>query len=136
VTAPAQELARVADALRTDEWLVMRIQGDSVEGEKITKTVALPMGEGANGRERIRDAGVTLAGTAKEPLIANVKFGSRAKKLGIEQGYKIIELKLPNRERPSPYWVFIPAALLAAFIWFLQRGRVRKSQGRATRISG
>jgi len=128
VTAPAQELAKVADSLRTDEWLVMRIQGDSVEGEKISKTVALPMGEGANGRERIRDAGVTLAGTANEPLIANVKFGSRAKKLGIEQGYKVIELKLPNRERPSPYWVFIPAALLAAFIWFLQRARVQRSQ--------
>jgi len=124
-TAPAQELARIADGLRTDEWLVMRIQGESVEGEKITKTVALPMGEGANGRERIRDAGVTLAGTADEPLIANVKFGSRARKLGIEQGYKIVELKLPNRERPSPYWVFIPAVLLVAFIWFLQRARAR-----------
>ncbi len=124
-TAPAQELARIADGLRTDEWLVLRIQGESVEGEKITKTVALPMGEGANGRERIRDAGVTLAGTADEPLIANVKFGSRARKLGIEQGYKIVELKLPNRERPSPYWVFIPAVLLVAFIWFLQRARAR-----------
>ena len=125
--APAQELIKIADSLRTDEWLVLRIQGDSVEGEKVTKTVALPMGEGANGRERIRNAGVTLAGTAKEPLIANVKFGSRARKLGIEQGYKIVELKLPNRERPSPYWVFILAVLLAAFIWFLQKSRVRRA---------
>ncbi len=128
VTAPAQELIKVADTLRTDEWLVMRIQGDSVEGEKITKTVALPMGEGANGSERIRNAGVMLAGTANVPLIANVKFGSRARKLGIEQGYRIVELKLPNRERPSSYWVFIPAALLAAFIWFLQRTRAQRPQ--------
>jgi hypothetical protein len=124
--APAQELIKVADGLRTDEWLVMRIQGDSVEGEKITKTVALPMGEGANGRERIRNAGVTLAGTPEVPLIANVKFGSRARKLGIEQGYRIVELKLPNRGRPSSYWVFIPAALLTAFIWFLQRRRAQR----------
>ena len=126
VTASAQELTKVADTLYTDEWLVVRVQGDSVEGEKITKTVALPMGEGANGRERIRNAGVTLAGTPESPLIANVKFGSRARKLGIEQGYRIVELKLPNRERPSSYWVFIPAALLAAFIWFLQRTRAQR----------
>jgi hypothetical protein len=55
-----------------------------------------------------------------------VKFGSRARKLGIEQGYRIVELKLPNQERPSSYWVFIPAALLAAFIWFLQRTRAQR----------
>jgi TRAP transporter 4TM/12TM fusion protein len=126
VTAPAHELTKVADTLRTDEWLVVRIRGDSVEGEKIMKTVALPMGEGANGRERIRNAGVTLAGTPEVPLIANVKFGSRARKLGIEQGYKIVELKLPNQERPSSYWVFIPAAWLTAFIWFLQLGRAQR----------
>jgi hypothetical protein len=125
VLAPAQELYKVADGLRTDEWLVVSIVGESIEGEKIRKTVALPMGEGANGRERIRNSGVTLAGSAQEPLIANVKFGSRARKLGVEQGYRIVELKLPNRERPSPYWVFIPAALLAGLVWFLQRARAQ-----------
>jgi hypothetical protein len=104
----------------------MVIAGESIEGDKIRKTVALPMGEGANGRERIRNAGVTLAGTAKDPLIANVKFGSRARKLGVEQGYRIVELKLPNRERPSPYWVFLPAGLLVAFTWILQGIRARR----------
>ncbi len=56
--------------------------------------------------------------------VAAVKFGSRARKLGVEEGFKILGLRLPNRERPSPYWVFIPAALLAAAIWFVQRARV------------
>ena len=45
--------------------------------------------------------------------MAQVKFGSRAQKLGVEQGYKIVELKLPNPARPSQHWVFIPAAALA-----------------------
>jgi TRAP transporter 4TM/12TM fusion protein len=126
VTAPAQELFKIANGLKTDEWLVMTIAGESMEGEKIRKTVALPMGEGASGHERIRNGGVTIAGSATQPLIANVKFGSRARKLGIEQGYRIVELKLPNRERPSPYWVFLPAGLLVAFIWMMQGMRARR----------
>ncbi|MEJ7670753.1 MAG: TRAP transporter permease [Casimicrobiaceae bacterium] len=123
MTAPAQDIYKAADTLEKDEWLVLGIKGESIEGEALTKTVALPMGEGTNGRERIRNAGVTVAQLGDELQIANVKFGSRARKLGIEQGYVISEIKLPNPNRPSAYWVFIPAALLAAFIWFLQRMR-------------
>ena len=60
------------------------------------KTVAIPMGEGKDGREKIRNAGVTLATLGNELTIADVKFGSRASKLGVERGFKIVELKLPN----------------------------------------
>ncbi|MGI8895312.1 MAG: DUF3394 domain-containing protein, partial [Casimicrobiaceae bacterium] len=123
VSAPAQDIYTAADTLEKDEWLVLGIKGESIEGAALTKTVALPMGEGANGRERIRNAGVTVAQLGNELQIANVKFGSRARKLGIEQGYVISEIKLPNPDRPSAHWVFIPAALLAALIWFLQRMR-------------
>ena len=55
--------------------------------------------------------------------ISDVKFGSRARKLGIEQGYKILAIKLPNRQRPSQNWVFLPAGLLVALIWFMQASR-------------
>ena len=59
--------------------------------------------------------------------MAQVKFGSRARKLGLEQGYKIVELKLPNPARPSQHWVFIPAAALAILVWWLQGLRVRRN---------
>ena len=72
------------------------------------------MGQGANGRERLRDGGVTLSQLGTDLEVAAVKFGSRARKLGVEQGYKIVELKLPNPARPSQHWVFIPAALLGS----------------------
>ena len=90
----------------------------------MTKTVALPMGEGANGRERLRNGGVTLSQLGGDIEVANVKFGSRARKLGVEQGYKIVELKLPNPERPSQHWVLLPSALLAALVWWLQGRRI------------
>ena len=127
VAAPAGEIYEAADALEKDEWVVMKIQGTNVEGDEITKTVALPMGEGANGRERIRNAGVTLVGAGNELEISDVKFGSRARKLGVERGYKILAIELPNRNRPSQHWVFIPAALLVACIWFLQGDRTRRA---------
>jgi hypothetical protein len=108
---------------------VVSTKGQSIEGEDVKKTVAIPMGEGKDGREKIRNAGVTLATLANELTIADVKFGSRARKLGVERGFKIVELKVPNPERPSHNWVFIPATLVAALVWFLQ-GRRRKRHER------
>jgi TRAP transporter 4TM/12TM fusion protein len=127
VSAPATDIYKVADGLAEDEWLVVGIAGQNLDGEHQTKTVAIPMGKGANGREKLRDAGVTLSQLGNEIEVAQVKFGSRAKKLGVEQGYKIQELKLPNPARPSQHWVFVPAVLLAALVWGMQgrRGRSR-----------
>jgi len=126
ISAPATEIFAQADKLAEDEWLVIAIAGTNVEGEAITKTVALPMGKGNNGRERLRDGGVTITQLGNEVEIANVKFGSRARKLGVEQGFKIQQLQLPNPARPSPHWVLLPAAALALLVWWLQgRRRLR-----------
>jgi TRAP transporter 4TM/12TM fusion protein len=127
LAVPASQIYQVADRLQPDEWLVVRIAGQSIEGEEVKKTVALPMGEGANGREKIRAGGVTFAGLGPNLVIANVKFGSRAKKLGVEQGFKIVDVQLPNEARPSPFWVFIPAGLLAWLIWVMQGFRARRA---------
>ena len=124
MNAPAGDIYKVADGLSEDEWLVVGIAGQDLDGQPLIKTVAIPMGQGANGRERLRNAGVTLSQLGSDIEVAAVKFGSRAKKLGVEQGYKIVELKLPNPARPSHYWVFIPAALIAALVWWMQRRRV------------
>jgi TRAP transporter 4TM/12TM fusion protein len=126
VSAPAADIYKVADTLQKDEWLVVGIAGEDLSGEKLTKTVALPMGEGDNGRARLRDGGVTLSQLGTDLEVAAVKFGSRAKKLGVEQGYKIVELKLPNPARPSQHWVFIPAALLGWAVWWMQGRRLRR----------
>ena len=128
VSAPASDIYKVADGLRADDWLVVGIAGQDLDGEPLTKTVALPMGEGATGRERLRDGGVTLSQLGTDLEVAAVKFGSRAKKLGVEQGYKLVELKLPNPARPSTHWVFIPAALLAWLVWWLQGLRLRRGR--------
>ena len=134
VSAPATDLYRVADGLQEDEWLVVGIAGTDLDGDPQTKTVAIPMGAGSNGRERLRNAGVTLSQLGADLEVAAVKFGSKAKKLGLEQGYKIAELKLPNPQRPSQNWVFIPAALLAWAVWWWQGRRVVRQPLRQTTL--
>jgi TRAP transporter 4TM/12TM fusion protein len=125
VSAPATEIYRVADGLAPDQVLVLGIKGENIEGDEVRKVVALPMGQGKDGRERIRNAGVTLVSQGDEIQIAAVKFGSLARKRGIDQGYTIAELKLPNPARPSPYWVFIPGALVVLAVWWRQGLRQR-----------
>ena len=124
VSAPAADIYKVADQLQPDEWVVVTIAGENLEGRQLTKTVALPLGEGATGRERLRSGGVTLSQLGNELEVANVKFGSRARKLGVEQGYKVSALRLPNPERPSQHWVLFPTALLVGLIWWLQGRRL------------
>jgi len=133
VDAPVSQLFAEADKLDDDDWLVLRIAGENIEGKAITKTVALPMGKGKTGRERIRAGGVTLVALGNEMQVADVKFGSRARKLGVEQGYKVVGIQLDNPDRPSDFWVFIPALLIAALVWFLQGLRLRPpARGSAT----
>jgi hypothetical protein len=83
------------------------------------------MGSGSDGRERIRSAGVTLV-QGETVQVANVRFGSLARKLGVSAGYTIEELKLPNPRRPAPYWGFIPAIVVALAVWLWQSRRARR----------
>ena len=59
-----------------------------------------------------------------------VKFGSRAKKSGFEQGFKVAAIKVPN-DRPSEHWVYLPALALVVFVYFLQRARMRPRRAHA-----
>ena len=57
--------ARVYDIARdtpSGDRIVLVIKGTTIEGDEVTKTVAMDLGEkGADGRKRLADAGLTLA---------------------------------------------------------------------------
>jgi TRAP transporter 4TM/12TM fusion protein len=120
---PAKEVFKVAGELPQNDRLVLVIEGTNVEGEDVKKTVAVqltsPPGEG---RKRLADAGLTISALGPEVRVSAVKFGSRAKKSGFEQGFKVGSVKVPT-DRPSEHWVYIPALALVALVWFLQRNR-------------
>jgi TRAP transporter 4TM/12TM fusion protein len=119
---PAKEIFRVAGELPEDDRLVLVIEGTNVEGEDVRKTVAVQLGKPGDGRKRLADAGLTISALGPEVRVSAVKFGSRAKKSGFEQGFKVAAVKVPS-DRPSEHWVYIPALALIAVVWFLQRAR-------------
>jgi len=121
---PAQEIYKVAKDLDEDDRLVLVIEGTNVEGEDVRKTVAVQVGKPGDGRKRLAEAGLTVQVLGSEVRTTGVKFGSRAKKSGFEQGWKILAIKVPT-DRPSEHWVYIPALALLALVWFLQRARAR-----------
>jgi len=126
---PAKEIFAIARSLPAGDRLVLVIEGTNVEGADVKKTVAVQLGKAGEGRQRLTEAGLTLLGLGDEVRIAIVKFGSRAKKSGFEQGWKVSAIKVPT-DRPSEHWVYIPGLALAVLVWFLQRARMlRKAIG-------
>ncbi|MEX2197656.1 MAG: TRAP transporter permease [Burkholderiales bacterium] len=125
---PAKEIFRVAGDLADKERLVLVIKGTNIEGEDVRKTVAVQLAEAGDGRKRLAASGLTISAFGDDVRVAAVRFGSRAKKSGFEQGFEVAAVKVAT-DRPSEHWVYIPALALIAFVYFLQRRRaaVRES---------
>ena len=121
---PATKAAEVAKSLPEGGRLVMVIKGTTIEGDDVTKTVAVRLGAaGDDGRKRLAEAGLTLAALGDSTQISGVKFGSRAKKSGFEQGWEISRIEVPS-ERPTPHWFYLPAFALIAVVWWAQGRRL------------
>jgi len=125
--APAQEIFKLAGALAENDRLVLLIEGTSIEGEAVRKTVAVQLAAPGEGRKRLAEAGLTVSAFGSQVRIAAVRFGSRAKKSGFEQGFRVAAIRVPT-ERPSEHWVYIPALALVALVWFLQHARLRSAR--------
>ncbi len=122
--APAKDIVRVAQSLGENQRLVMVIAGMTLEGEDVRKTVAVRLGEPGDGRKRLAEAGLTVMVLGDDVRVAAVRFGSRARKSGFEQGWQIDSLKVPA-DRPSQHWIYLPALLLVAVVFFAQGWRRR-----------
>ena len=106
--------------------IVMVIKGTSIEGDDVRKTVAVRLGpKGDDGRKRLTEAGLTLTQLGDAVQISAVKFGSRAKKSGFEQGFDVDRIEVPSG-RPSAHWFYLPALLLIAIVWWAQGRRLQK----------
>jgi len=118
------KLFDVAKDLPEGGRLVLRIKGTTIEGDDVAKTVAVRLGaKGEDGRKRLAEAGLTISGTGDAMLISSVKFGSRAKKSGFEQGWDVERVEVPSG-RATPHWFYLPAFALVAFVWWWQGRRM------------
>jgi hypothetical protein len=123
-TKPGKEIHAVAGQLPQGYPLVLEITGTNVEGEDVKKTVSVNMGKPADARARLNEAGLMVSSLGDEVRIANVRFGSRAKRAGFEQGWKVTAVKVDS-DAPSQHWMYIPALAIIAFVFFNQRRRMK-----------
>ena len=110
-----------------DARLVFVIRGMNLEGENITKTLALNLGSnGDEGRKRLSSAGIQLMSLGGQSQISAVRFGSQAQKAGFEQGWEVVSIMVPA-ERPTPHWFYLPACILILIVWFTQGFRMQRT---------
>jgi TRAP transporter 4TM/12TM fusion protein len=120
--APTEFKAKVA-AAPDNAQLRLFISGVNLEGKDISKGVLLPLGpQRESPDERLRGIGLSVVSLGEMLQIAQVRFGSVAEKLGIEQGFEITAIERPV-SRPAKEWVFIPALLLLGLVAWAQRRR-------------
>lgn len=118
----ASRITQLATAAPDESSLRLRIEGTSLEGKDVKKTVLLPLGKEGDGAQRMKRAGLTLAVLGDRVDVLAVGLKSPAAKAGIEQGFHVKGIEV-EADRPAKQWIYIPAALLVLLVFFLQRMR-------------
>lgn len=117
---PGKQIYDVAGKIPEDGRLLLLVAGTTLEGEDVTKTISLPLTGGpGDGRKRLSDAGLTLSLMGDRVQVGAIKFGSAAKRVGLEGGFTVEQLLLPA-DRPSKHLVYLPALALLGLIGMLQ----------------
>jgi hypothetical protein len=123
---PATELMKLVEEAPPGNSKRIWVEGTNLDGKNIRKGVLLPLGDAAPARERLRKIGLTVVPLGSDMQIAQVQFGSRAEKLGLEQGFKVAAIEMPA-DRPAKEWMFLPAIALLGLVVVLQRARLRRA---------
>lgn len=123
---PATQIMEIVEAAPADKRLRLWIEGEDINARKISKGVLLPLGDKAPARQRLDAAGLRLLPAGDAVDIIAVKFGSRAEKLGIENGFRITAIEVETT-RPDKEWMFLPALAVLALVAWLQRRRASRA---------
>jgi TRAP transporter 4TM/12TM fusion protein len=120
--APPQKFMEFVTAAPPDTGVRLRIEGTTIEGKDVKKTVLLPLGSEGSAAQRLSRSGLTTMALSTGVQVAAVNLRSAADKAGFEQGFTItgIETLAP---RPAKEWLFLPALAVLGVIVLLQRRR-------------
>ncbi|NIO42583.1 MAG: DUF3394 domain-containing protein, partial [Burkholderiales bacterium] len=121
-TVEATKLESIAEQIPPDGFLRLATEGDTIEGEHVTKTVMLRVGAPASGAERLAQAGIEVRIDGDRVIIDNLVFGSAAEKAGLDFDWEIKGVQVET-QRPRKEWMFIPVLVLLGIVGFLQRAR-------------
>ncbi|MGD2271811.1 MAG: TRAP transporter permease [Desulfobacterales bacterium] len=127
---PAAQLEQMVAMMDPGSQLIIEVSGEDLRGNAYTKTLMLPVGDESTGAEKLAAIGIETRNEAGKTLVDNVVFASPAEKAGVDFDQELLTIKVPTK-RPPKQLVFIPALVLLALVWFLQRGRRKKFEAAA-----
>ncbi len=116
-------IVEVAGGLPSDSDLRLAIQGETIDGDVVQKTVVLPLGPAGDGESRLYDsAGIAIVVDEGRTLIDDVAFGGAAEAAGIDFDFEILSIEVPRDRLPKQVF-YVPALLLFGIVVLLQRRR-------------
>mgnify|MGYP001614620991 FL=1 len=124
-TLPAAQVYEIA--AKADRAVRLKASGETLTGKEVSKTIELPLAPGATGQERLRNSGVTLRREGDKTVVANIAFGSAAKKAGLDLDWTIDSV-IVQTDRPGKHWMFVPALGLLGMVVLSQIARRRKER--------
>ena len=119
---PPTQIIEMVEQLPPNSDLRLFVEGESLDGDLVSKMVVLPMGKTASGKARLEQAGLELRTEKQRVFVEMVVFDSLAQKAGIDFDWEILSLQVPTA-RPPKQWMFVPALLLLGGIVWRQRSR-------------
>ncbi len=122
---PPARLVQIVEDMEPGGQLRIMLKGEKDDGSEFTKTLMLPVGDEKTGRERLDAIGFEIRDEEGKILIDNIVFSSAAEKAGIDFDQEILNIQVPAKRLPKQL-MFIPAMMLYALVWFVQRGRKNK----------
>jgi hypothetical protein len=128
---PPVKLEQMIEGMEPGSQLIIEVEGEDSKGKLYTKTLMLNVGDESTGAERLTGIGIETRNEDGKILVDNVVFSSAAEKAGIDFDQQILNIKVPTQIPPKQL-MFIPAIILAALIWFLQRGRIKRKGALST----
>jgi TRAP transporter 4TM/12TM fusion protein len=127
IEVPASQIFDVAAGLPDNGRVRVQVEGETLEGKKVSKAVMLPLGAPGTGEDRVVHSGLELTpGENGTMVVDNVVFGSTAERLGIDFDWVITAVILDNDGPPKELF-YIPAFAGLVLVWWLQRRRRARS---------
>lgn len=116
------EIVQLAEAVPQNGSLRMVAEGENIDGNFVSYTFLLPLGELGSGQERLAQAGLMTRSESSKLFVDSVQYGSAAQESGLEFDWEIVDI-VTEAKRPSKFWMFIPALLLLTMIAASQKRR-------------
>ena len=123
ILAPT-ELTQELDNLQKGQFIALNVEGETLEGKFVKKTVSLQLTEDQDSAEqKLNSFGLGLSPIEGGWNVDQVEFDSSAAKVGIDFDWKVSGIKKETDRLPKEI-LYFPAILLAFLVAKLQRRRI------------